>query len=68
MQDFTVIHIDNGSIAVDHVQAESADAALEKAEEQGLTDPVVFAGHHQVRVGGFLAVCAAGEGPDKPGG
>lgn len=45
MQDFTVFHIDHGSIVVDHVQATDANAALEKAEADGLVDPVVFAGH-----------------------
>lgn len=42
---FTVSHVDHGAIVVDHVQASSADAALEQALQQGLTDPVVFAGH-----------------------
>ena len=45
MQDFTVGHIDHGSIVVDHVQAASADAARDHAEAKGLIDPVVFAGH-----------------------
>ena len=45
MQDFTVVHIDHGSIVVDHVQAASADAARDHAEAKGLIDPVVFAGH-----------------------
>lgn len=42
---FTVAHVDHGAIVVDHVQAPSGDAALAQAQQQGLTDPVVFAGH-----------------------
>ncbi|MGE8691499.1 MAG: hypothetical protein ACN6PJ_30430 [Achromobacter sp.] len=43
--DFTVCHINHGAIAVDHVKAASADEALEQAQQRGLIDPVVFAGH-----------------------
>lgn len=42
---FTVAHVDHGAIVVDHVQANSADEALAQAQQQDLTDPVVFAGH-----------------------
>ncbi|NMU88381.1 hypothetical protein HGQ98_00570 [Achromobacter ruhlandii] len=42
---FTVAHVDHGAIVVDHVQAKGADEALAQAQQQDLTDPVVFAGH-----------------------
>lgn len=44
-QPFTVCHITSGSITVDHSHATDADSALEQALADGLTDPVVFAGH-----------------------
>lgn len=44
-KDFTVCHIDHGEIAVDHMTAEDADSALERALADGWCDPVVFDGH-----------------------
>lgn len=42
---FTVFHINDGAVTVDHVTAVSADAALDAAKAQDMIDPVVFAGH-----------------------
>ncbi|CAB3920494.1 Uncharacterised protein [Achromobacter xylosoxidans] len=44
-QPFTVCHITSGAITVDHRHATDADSALAQALADGLTDPVVFAGH-----------------------
>ncbi len=45
MSKFTVFYIDHGAIAADHVLADTAEAALQTALNNGLVDPVVFAGH-----------------------
>lgn len=42
--DFTVCHIDHGAIVVDHIQATSANAALEYAQKQGLVPLLAMRG------------------------